>query len=206
MGATQLDREGGSTHEYDSLQLRSLRTQAEGRAMGLQQVDWTSLLLRRTLQEEEVAPAMRYRVRNHTDLPIREVRQLISFAGADLDFDRGAVYCDVRWTKPHRDRTNPYPAAGYCRDDNDVYMSLSLARAHDLPAPWFDRPYVGHELGMIYDWREALVAIAAHELKHLAERQRGCFKRGRLMEGRCDAYAYSRLMAYREMIAKEEAA
>lgn len=146
---------------------------------------------------------MRYRVRNHTDLDVREVRQLISFAGADLDFDRGVVYADVRWTKPHRDRKNPYPASGH--SDWPVDMSLRIAKPEAYPLPWLDRSYTGRELGQIMDWRESLVAIAAHELKHLAEFQRGCLERRRTMEGRCDAYAYSRLQAYRQTIAKEAA-
>ncbi len=141
---------------------------------------------------------MRYRVRNHTDLEIREVRRLISFAGADLDFIRGRIYVDVRWTKPNHDRKNPYPASGDC--DWPVDMSLRIAKPDAYPLPWLDRSYTGLELGMINDWRESLVAIAAHELKHLAEFQRGCLKRYRLMEGRCDAYAFSRLDAYRKKV------
>jgi len=138
---------------------------------------------------------MRYRVRNHTDLPTREVRKLISLAGNDLDFDRGVVWVDVRWTQPHHDRGNPYPASGHC--EWPVYASLRIAKPEAYPLPWLDRGYVGLELGDILDWRESLVAIAAHELKHLAEFQRGCVTRGRTMEGRCDAYAFSRLDFYR---------
>lgn len=81
--------------------------------------------------------------------------------------------------------------------DWPVYMSLRIAKPDAYPLPWLDRGYVGLELGLIHDWRESLVAIAAHELKHLSEFQRGCLTRRRTMEGRCDAYAYSRLQAWR---------
>ncbi len=144
---------------------------------------------------------MRYRIFNHTDLDTREVRRLISFAGADLDFVRGVMWVHVRWTRPHHDRTNPYPATGDAMSDVPTHTNLRIAKPETYPAPWYDRAYVGHELGMINDWREALVAVAAHEFKHLAEIQRGCSARGRTMEGRCDAYAYSRLFAYREKVA-----
>jgi hypothetical protein len=142
---------------------------------------------------------MRYRIRNHTDMNTVDLRRLIAFAGADLDFDRGVVWVDVRWTQPHRDRTNLYPASGHCNWPVD--MTLRVARPETYPLPWHDRGYVGLELGMIADVRESLVAIAAHELKHLSEYQRGCLSRQRLMEGRCDAYAFSRLAAYREKVA-----
>jgi hypothetical protein len=148
---------------------------------------------------EEEGEAMRYRVLNHTDLDTPEVRRLVAFAGSDLDFDRGVVWADLRWTKPHHDRTNPYPASGEAI--RPISILLRIAKPDGYPAPWYDRSYVGLELGMIQDWRESLVAIAAHELKHLAEIQRGCLERHRLMEGRCDAYAYSRLTAYREKVA-----
>jgi hypothetical protein len=85
-------------------------------------------------------------------------------------------------------------------------MSLRIAKPEVYPRPWNDLSYSGHELGMIADWRESLVAIAAHELKHLSEFQRGCLERRRLMEGRCDAYAYSRLTAYREKMVHGRAA
>ncbi len=138
---------------------------------------------------------MRYRVRNYTDLDIKEVRRLVKFAGEDLDFTRGVVWVELRWTRPHHDRTNPYPASGFA--DWSAGINIRIAKPETYPAPWYDRSYVGLELGMITDWREALVAIAAHELKHVAEIQRGCSARHRLMEGRCDAYAFSRLTAYR---------
>jgi hypothetical protein len=147
---------------------------------------------------------MRYRIRNHTDLDSREVRRLISFAGRDLDFDRGVVWATVRWTRPNRDRTNRYPASGHCQWPVD--MSLCIAKPDEYPLPWLDRSYTGRVNGLITDWRESLVAIAAHELKHLSEYQRGCLKRGQVMEGRCDAYAYSRLTAYREEVARGRAA
>ncbi len=142
---------------------------------------------------------MRYRIRNHTDLPSSEVRRLIAFAGADLDFDRGVVWVDVRWTQPHHDRINGYPASGEALWP--VRMTLRVAHPSEYPLPWHDRSYTGRELGRIEDWRESLVAIAAHELKHLSEYQRGCLSRGRLMEARCDAYAFSRLSVYREKVA-----
>ncbi len=142
---------------------------------------------------------MRYRIRNHTDLPSIEVRRLIAFAGADLDFDRGVVWVDVRWTQPHHDRINQYPASGHF--DAPVTTALRVAKPDAYPLPWTDLSYMGHELGVIELWQEALVAIAAHELKHLSEWQRGCRQRGRPMEARCDAYAFSRLSAYREKVA-----
>jgi hypothetical protein len=147
---------------------------------------------------------MRYRIRNHTDLDSTEVRRLISFAGRDLDFDRGIVWTDLRWTRPHHIRINAYPASGLALWPAE--MSLRIAKPEAYPLPWNDRSYTGREIGTITDWQESLVAIAAHELKHLAEYQRGCLKRGQVMEGRCDAYAYSRLTAYREEVARGRAA
>jgi hypothetical protein len=203
MGATSLARKEHDTHEQQASQLRPVRTAAQlRRPSGLLDLD-AQLLLRRREQlreeSEEEGEEMSYRVRNHTDLPLKEVRQLISFAGADLDFDRGVIWVNVRWTKPHKDRSNPYPASGWC--DWPVHMNVSIAKPDAYPLPWLDRAYVGLELGMIRSWQESLVAIAAHELKHLAEFQRGCTSRQKLMEGRCDAYAYSRLTAHREKVA-----
>ena len=86
-----------------------------------QQKEWEkqkeSELKRWRDEQEKESRQMRYRIRNHTDLDTREVRRLIAFAGADLDFDRGVVWVDVRWTRPHLDRTNPYPASGDAMSD-----------------------------------------------------------------------------------------
>jgi hypothetical protein len=203
MGAISLAREERDIHEQQASQLRPVRTATQRRRpAGLLDLDAQLLLHRRgPVREasEEKGQGMRYRVHNHTDLETPEVRRLVAFAGADLDFDRGVVWVDLRWTKPHHDRTNPYPATG--ETIIPVSVSLRIAKPDGYPAPWYDRAYVGLELGMIQDWRESLVAIAAHELKHLAEYQRGCLKRGQVMEGRCDAYAYSRLTAYRKKVA-----
>jgi hypothetical protein len=203
MGAISLAREERDIHEQQASQLRPVRTATQRRRpTGLLGLDAQLLLRRRQPvreESEEKGEAMRYRVRNHTDLDTPEVRRLVSFAGADLDFDRAAIWINVRWTKPHKDRSNPYPATGFC--EWPVHMNVSIAKPDAYPLPWLDRDYVGLELGMIDSWQESLVAIAAHELKHLAEFQRGCLSRQRLMEGRCDAYAYSRLSAYREKVA-----
>jgi hypothetical protein len=203
MGAISLAREERDIHEQQGSQLRPVRTATQRRRpTGLLELDAQLLLRRRERvreEGEEEGEAMRYRVRNHTDMNTVDVRRLVSFAGADLDFDRAVVWVNVRWTKPHKIRTNPSPATGHCEWPVDI--TLRVAKPEAYPLPWNDLSYTGLELGMIADVRESLVAIAAHELKHISEYQRGCLARQRLMEGRCDAYAYSRLTAYREKVA-----
>ena len=198
MGAISPRPGGDGTHECASLQdLCEMRQKAQRRRAARLLELHAQLLLRvdsQVCEAGEEVEAMRYRVYNDTDLPSKEIRKLIKFAGDDLDFDRGVIYARVAWTQPQK-KSRPYAAVGEAFWP--VGMDLRIAKPERYPAPWYDRSYTGHAIGMIESWQEALVAMAAHELKHLAEYQRGCEARHRLMEGRCDAYAFSRLDAYR---------
>lgn len=137
--------------------------------------------------------------RNETRYPDREVLRLVRFGFAELELPRRVVVRVVSTRVSRRRRAAgrewTYPASGFALHGAVV---LRVSPPELFPAPWYDRRYsVG--IGEIADWREALVAIAAHEGKHLEVahlRQRRRLT-SREEEARCDAEAASRLRAYR---------
>lgn len=156
---------------------------------------------------------MKLDIRNATDLPKADVRKLIRFALADLDLD-GTIRANLSHTRISDRRRRRgggrygvYPATGEAISSRE--MDLRVTRPELFPCTWYDRYQATEEgIGWVADWREALVAIAAHEGKHLAEIQRGCpigrrrqrtRSETRTIEARCDAYARARVNAYREL-------
>lgn len=157
--------------------------------------------------------------RNRTGYPDAEVKQLVRFAFADLDLPRPySILVRVDYTRVTRRRAaegDQYGASGHAY--NYVFVApdvpagaayevrLFLAKPDVFPTLWHDRARAPLPIGMLADWREALVAIAAHEGKHIEEYQarwRLGRKRGRAdghaSEDRCDAYASGRVAAYRQ--------
>lgn len=160
--------------------------------------------------------------RNRTEYPDDEVQRLVRFAFADLDLPEPvSILIRVGYTRTSRRRREPncpqYGASGmaypYVHKKPDVpdgamyEIRLSIARPETFPTKWHDRANAPAPLGMLADWREALVAIAAHEGKHVEvyqQNHRNPWRKPRrtrssshALEDRCDAYASGRLAAHR---------
>jgi hypothetical protein len=161
-------------------------------------------------------------LRNKTIYPDAEVRALVrdGFAGLDLDRRQGSILVRVnhtrisarrraagsRWVYAASGRAYPYV---FVRPDVPAgaawEMRLSVSRPDDFPVDWYDRHKHFTDLGPLRDWREALVAIAAHEGKHIelyqrmtpVKRHRRSALSGYAEESRCDAYAAKQVRRYR---------
>jgi hypothetical protein len=138
--------------------------------------------------------------RNETGYPDDEVERLVRFALDDLELRR-TVKVRVSYTRLSTARKlygGPYVygATGVAGSSG---MALRIGRPDDFPVPWRDRrPKQTGTVGILADWREALVAIAAHEGKHVEGYHRRGWEGGQAEEDRCDAYARRVLRQYRE--------
>jgi hypothetical protein len=157
-------------------------------------------------------------IRNRTQYPSDEVAALVRYACSELDLpSKRSVLVRVSHTRIRASRRVGdgrwmYGASG--RAFNCVHRApdvprgaayevlLHVGRPDDFPVCWYDRGYPGVTVGELHDWREGLVCIAAHELKHVEGYQRGVHVHNRKMtrreeEARCDAYASSVLTTWR---------
>lgn len=159
-------------------------------------------------------------IRNRTRYPDAEVKQLVRYGFADLELpSRHSILVRVGYVRLshwRRATDSIYGASGIAYDH--VYVKpdvprgaayevhLNVAREEDYPAPWYDpRPVPEHEVGELADWREALVAIAAHEGKHVEQFQRmpgranrrAAGESHRSEEDRCNAEAARRVRRWR---------
>lgn len=157
--------------------------------------------------------------RNQTVYPDVEVQALVRFAFADLHLPEPvSILIRIRHTRKSRRRTTddhygasghayPYAYVGSDVPEGAAYeIHLNVARPDAFPTTWNDRANAPLPLGMLADWQEALVAIAAHEGKHVEvfqQENRNPWRRTRgraaaaALEDRCDAYASGRLAAHR---------
>jgi hypothetical protein len=114
--------------------------------------------------------------RNQTVYPDAEVRALVRFAFADLDLpEPRSIVIRIRHTRNRRGRR--YGATGmaypyvYVKPDvpeGAAYeIHLNIGRPDVFPCSWQDRATAPLPIGMLADWQEALVVIAAHEGKHV---------------------------------------
>lgn len=140
-------------------------------------------------------------IRNRTSYPDQEVRDLVRFGLADVDASRVCV--NVK-----RMRSGVQAAAGVfyhgvpsisnAPPSSENLITLRLPAASHYPLPWYQdgRGPVRSPMQYVrcHDWREALVAIAAHEGRHLhqyREKRRGG-------EVDADEHAFFRLARYRQ--------
>ena len=167
-------------------------------------------------------PMSRIVLRNATIYPDAEVRTLVrqGFSGLDLNHRQGSILVRVNHTRISQRRREAgsrwvYAASGcaypYVHVRKDVpagaawEVRLSVSRPNDFPVEWYDRHKHFTDLGPLHDWREALVAIAAHEGKHIelyqrmtpVKRHRRRQLSGYAEESRCDAYAAKQVRRYR---------
>lgn len=140
-------------------------------------------------------------IRNESEYPDVEIRRLVRFAIAELELPP-LVYATVKHTRITGWRRNAggnwmYGASGEARGRK---MTLCIGKPRDFPVGWFNRGYAGVHVPDLHDWRDALVAIAAHEGKHIEMVRLGHHWQlsGREREARCDAYAASRLRVFQE--------
>lgn len=152
---------------------------------------------------------------NETGYPDAEVKRLIQFGLADLDLvdERYPLLARVVYTRVSRRQRRPDGTARYGISGSAHYqpmyvdgipgvraawlMILRVGRPADFPTSWYDRYRLGP--AELRDWRDALVAVAAHEGKHIESRQHGIGHSalgGRREEERCDRYALTRLRVF----------
>jgi hypothetical protein len=153
-------------------------------------------------------------IRNETDYPEAEVERLVRFAFAELELPSPySIVARVSYTKPTKSRrrgaASMYGASGLARAHvrlrwdvprNAAWeVLLRIGRPGDFPVAWFDRHYQ-HPVGILRNWQDALVAISAHEGKHIENYQLRLSSKltTRAEEARCDAYAAARLRAWKE--------
>jgi hypothetical protein len=158
--------------------------------------------------------------RNRTVYPDDEVQEVVRFALAGLDLpSRSSIVVRVSHTRVSGSRRRAgarylYVASGHAypfvymrRDVPDGAaweIHLRVGRPDDFPGIWHDRYEVGFP--ELRDWREGLVAIAAHEGKHIEAFQHGRMKNGRAGEARCETYALARLNVLRAKSQFDESA
>ena len=166
--------------------------------------------------------------RNSTCYPDDEVQRLVRLAMAELELPSpNSILIRVSHTRLSEQRRRAgnryvYGATGrahpyvFVRPDVPKgaawEIHLRIGKPDDFPCAWYDRGYAGVEVGMLRDWRDALVALAAHEGKHIevyqhelaahgrtskAKRRAAGFS-GHAEEGRCDAEAASALRRFKE--------
>jgi hypothetical protein len=147
---------------------------------------------------------MRVRVENTTDYPDAEVRRLVRAVIRDMEVND--VHVKVRqrrdghvtgryrnWWTPGDGEDRPVITASLPKPGVELAAYMPYER-RDAP-PAFD----------LADWREALVAIVAHEAMHHRQTPRNGFRssrkvkggRRRYVESECDWAAYRMVRLYR---------
>lgn len=141
------------------------------------------------------------RLKNHTDIPTEEIRDLIRAVRP-----AGISNFDVRISNyaGRRGRGRAYTQGSGYHDRAAPFIVVSIAKTEKLArdlGEWRDGGYLQYALG---SRREVLVAILAHELRHLWQgatsgKRNGMVwgARGRFSERDADAYALQMLRRYR---------
>ena len=143
------------------------------------------------------------RLKNYTDIPTDEIRKLIAAVRPS-----GISNFDVRISNyaGRRGRGRAYTQGSGFHDEACPFIVVSIAKTEDKArdlGEWRSGGYLQYALG---SRREVLVAILAHELRHLWQaanplqgKRRGMVygARGRMSERDADAYALQMLRRYR---------
>ena len=137
------------------------------------------------------------RLKNYTDIDDETIRAIVRFVKpSDVSkFDLSIKNCK------YSGRGRAYTQGCSYHDTADPLVIVSIGSADKFPVVWRDRS--GGYLPMeFYNRTEALVAIVAHELRHLwqAKHKRGWRvwgARGQFSERDADAYALRMLRAWR---------
>jgi len=141
------------------------------------------------------------RLRNTTDIPNETIREVVRFTCPS-----GVSGYDVKVAQNHTSRLKgkAYPQGSGLHSTASPFINLYIGAASEFPAPpvevrhrpgYLPMPYFATQL-------EALVYLAAHELRHLwqARVKRGrrvWGAKGQFSERDADAYALKTLRAWR---------
>lgn len=143
------------------------------------------------------------RLKNYTDIPTEEIRDMIRAVRP-----AGISNFDVRVSNyaGRRGRGRAYTQGSGYHDKACQFIVVSIAKTEDKArdlGEWREGGYLKYALG---SRREVLLAILAHELRHLWQaanplqgKRRGMVygARGRMSERDADAYALHMLRRYR---------
>jgi hypothetical protein len=144
-------------------------------------------------------------IRNTSDYPTEEVRELVRFAARDVDMRRVCV--NVKNVRSHATSGMAYwgvPLISNAPPSSEYLVTLRIGSPDRFPC---EHVYPGKSASLrgwprveLEDWREGLVHIAAHEAKHI-EQYREHLSASEL---RCEHFAASVLRSYRESRAASE--
>lgn len=156
---------------------------------------------------------MSVRIVNETEYDTKEVRRLVRRALRYID-----AASDVTVTVVYRRRSKNDPEARYAsghyreywfpsKREDQPQIRVSLPRPSVVPGNYNPYPRL-RESGVefeIRDWREALVAVVAHEGMHHRQTPRNGYgrRRGRYVEAECDLAAYRAVGYHREDEARQ---
>ena len=141
------------------------------------------------------------RVKNYTDIPTEEIREMIRAVRP-----AGISNFDVRISNyaGRRGRGRAYTQGSGYHDKACPFVVVSIAKTEEKArdrGEWRSGGYLQYALG---SRREVLLAILAHELRHLWQaagtgKRKGMVygARGRMSERDADAYAVQMLRRYR---------
>ena len=141
------------------------------------------------------------RLKNHTDIPTEEIRRLIAAVRPN-----GISNFDVRISNyvGRRGRGRAYAQGSGYHDKACPFIVVSIAKTEDKARDLGEGRSGGYLQYALGSRREVLVAILAHELRHLWQgagqgKRRGMVygARGRMSERDADAYALQMLRRYR---------
>lgn len=137
-------------------------------------------------------------IRNKTEYDTREARRIVRQVLRDLDADNVAVTIYYRRNGDGYS-TGHYRPWWYAKGEDRPQITVALPRPGVELACY--TPYSRkRDQGPVFSlrcWREALIAIVAHEGMHHRQRNTPAGKR-RFVENQCDWAAYRAVMRWRE--------
>lgn len=143
-------------------------------------------------------------IHNESDYPTDEVRSIVRRALVDLDVREVRIRVRNRRNDSPRSsghyREYWYPSRGEDRPQILVTLPRPGIQPHEYRP--YERARGDCPTFPIEDWREKLLAIAAHEGMHHRQTPRNAYgsrkRRGRYVESECDMAAYRAVMRYRK--------
>lgn len=134
----------------------------------------------------------RFTVRNTSRYPTDEVRALVKFASQEIDMR--AVCVNVKnATIPYRGGAYRHvPAISNAPAGSEYLITIGIGPEDLFPYFW-DSSYKSVAPIAFFDWREALIAVAAHEAKHIDQFRHGT----RCSEIACEMFEAYMLDRYR---------